>query len=228
MSPVEVVETKFGPKTLHVCKDGEDGNTDWVSVYEVSFPPGQRQDVKELENELVSGVMELDETRDQDGNILCMTITEVFREAEAEPPFLLACYTAVVPEMRGQGIGSIHRRKLGELLEDEYPSYLGIFSEIESTRETGIDAAAMNIRVRRKAFFMRLGLIPLDIDYYFPSYVKGEQPIAGELLWVPFGDASISRETLSTIVSRIYVEGYKLAKDDPLIGRVTQSIGKGS
>ncbi len=219
-----VIETKHGRKSLHVCKDGSAENTDWIAIYEEAFPPDQRQDLDDLKAQLQAGSMELDETRDQDNNILCMTITEVFREPPSLPTFLLACYTAVVPEMRGLGIGSIHRTKLDGLLAQEYPNYIGIVSEIESTFEEGIAPEAMHIRVKRKAFFMKLGLVPLTIDYYFPSYAVGEKPIPGELLWVPFNDTEIDKSMLTGVVTRIYTEGYGLDSSHPLIEKVIKSI----
>jgi len=222
----ETVDTPFGPKVLEVCKDGSTENNDWISVYEVSFPESQRQGINDLRRQLSDGSMELDETRDQDGDILCMTITEVFRRKQSakNAQFLLACYTAVVPEYRGLGIGSIHRRKLGALLKSEYPDYLGIFSEIESTREEGVAPQAMKIRVRRKAFFMRLGLIPIDIDYLFPNYVSDGEPLHGELLWVPFQSEQVLPSALRTVLLRIYTEGYGLRPDDPLIARMLGSL----
>jgi len=222
----ETVDTPFGPKTLEVCKDGSTDNDDWIGVYEASFPESQRQDISDLKRQLSDGSMELDETRDQDDDILCMTITEVFRRTQPlkDTQFLLACYTAVVPQYRGLGIGSIHRRKLGALLNWEYPDYLGIFSEIESTREEGVAPEAMKIRVRRKAFFMRLGLIPIDIDYLFPNYVAGGEPLHGELLWVPFQGEQVLPSTLNSVLLRIYTEGYGLRPDDPLITRMLSSL----
>lgn len=220
-----VINTKQGPKSLHVCKDGTIDNTAWVAIYEEAFPPGQRQDLDDLIQQLRDGRMELDETRDEYDNILCMTITEVFRHPPVLPTFLLACYTAVVPEMRGLGIGSIHRSKLDSLLKNEYPDYVGIVSEIESTFETGVAEEAMAVRVKRKKFFMKLGLQPLDIDYFFPSYVAGEEPIPGELLWVPFTDEKLTKEQLAGMVTRIYTEGYQLSADHPLISQVVASIG---
>lgn len=222
----ETVQTPFGPKVLDVCRDGTSDNDDWIRVYDVSFPESQRQDINDLKRQLLDGSMELDETRDQDGDILCMTITEVFRKRTdgSSPPFLLACYTAVAPEFRGLGIGSIHRRKLGDLLKSEYPEYLGIFSEIESTREKGIDEESMRTRIRRKAFFMRLELLPIDIDYLFPNYLPGGPPLHGELLWVPFGSASLAPSVLSSVLTRIYVEGYGLKPEDPLIASALSQV----
>ena len=221
-----VIQTKQGSKSLHVCKDGTIENTAWVSIYEEAFPAGQRQDLADVKQQLLDGRMELDETRDEHDNILCMTITEVFRHPPVLPTFLLACYTAVVPEMRGLGIGSIHRTRLDSLLKTEYPDYVGIVSEIESTFEQGVSPEAMLVRVKRKKFFMKLGLVPLDIDYFFPSYVAGEAPIPGELLWVPFSDNKLTDEQLAGMVRRIYTEGYQLANDHALISQVVASIGR--
>ncbi len=223
--PLATLETPKGPIQLHVCKDGTFENTEWISLYEEAFPPSQRQDLKDVQAQLAEGVMELDETRDQQEEILCMTLTEVFGgDDKSEPNLLLACYTAVSHQMRGLGIGSVHRRKLDELLNNEYPDYLGIFSEIESTKEKGVDDEAMLIRTKRKAFFMRLGLIPVEIDYLFPSFVAGDPPLEGELLWVPFGPPEIQVAVLEKVLRRIYVEGYRLSEDDPLINRVLKTI----
>lgn len=223
--PLATLETPKGPIKLHVCKDGTFENKEWIELYEEAFPPSQRQNLEEVQMQLQEGVMELDETRDSKEDILCMTLTEVFGGDDAtEPNLLLACYTAVSHQMRGLGIGSIHRRKLGELLSSEYPDYLGIFSEIESTKEKGIDAKDMLVRTKRKSFFMKLGLIPVEIDYLFPSYTKGEPPLEGELLWVPFGPPEIQRSALEKVLRRIYVEGYQLEETDPLIEQVLKTI----
>jgi hypothetical protein len=209
------IQTPHGPKTLHVCKDGNADDAAWVRVYEESFPPNQRQSVAQLRELVRAGTMELDETRDQDDQIVCMTLTEVF--GAAAPEFLLACYTATPPPLRSLGIGSLHRRRLVELLKFEYPHYLGLFSEIESTTEPGLDPATLQIRQRRLAFFLRLGVQRLPIDYRFPSFHPGEPPLRGELLWVPFAREELDAATLREVLRRIYIEGYGLDPSDPFI-----------
>jgi hypothetical protein len=218
----ETIQTPLGPKTLHVCKDGDGVGDAWVRVYESAFPGSQRQDVDQLREQIHAGTMELDETRDQDGAIACMTLTEVFGGDSRD--FLLACYTATPPELRSLGIGSIHRRRLVELLQSEYPAYLGLFSEIESTREPGLDEATRRTRLRRLAFFERLGVLRLPIDYRFPSY-DGGPPLQGELLWVPFGTPALDAPTLRLVLVRIYVEGYGLDPSDPFIAEALSAAG---
>jgi hypothetical protein len=159
--------------------------------------------------------MDWDETRGQDGRILCLTLTEVFNSSA--PKFLLACYTATTRAMRSLGIGTLHRRRLTELLQGEYSDYLGLFSEIESTEEPGLDPQTLHTRQQRLNFFLRLGVKVLPIPYRFPSYVKGEAPIPGQLLWVPFGDGKLAADVLAQVLRRIYVQGYGLAPADPLI-----------
>lgn len=203
------IQTPDGPVKLHVCKDGDSSDSGWVAIYEASFPPDQRQPIDQLGAQLSRGAMELDETRDENGKVLCMTLSEIFRPAAQKQPFVLACYTAVKPELRGLGIGSIHRRKLEQLLRQEYGTYLGLFTEIESTKQATADPELQQTRVRRKNFFLKLGLIPLDVPYAFPSYDGGE-PLEGELLWFPFGSDSIDAEALQQVVLRIYTEGYAL------------------
>lgn len=221
-----VVDTPQGQKVLHVCRDGDVESKEWIPIYEEAFPADQRQPLDQLEASLKSGDMELDETRDAEGNILCMTITEVFREKPAtqKPQFLLACYTAVVKAFRGCGIGTVHRKRCEALLQQEYPTFLGLFSEIESTKEAGVPPDAMLVRTKRKSFFMKLGLKPLDIQYWFPNYEGGE-PVPGELLYYPFAVQTLDTPTLVAALKRIYIEGYGLQDNDPQLARLLEQFG---
>lgn len=211
------IETPDGPRTLHVCRDGDASGSAWIDVYEEAFPAGQRQSVDELREMVRQGSMELDETRDETGRIVCLTLTEVFRAAD--PEFLLACYTATPPSLRSLGIGTLHRRRLVDLLRSEYPDHLGLFSEIESTTEPGLDPATRALRRRRLAFFQRMGVRRLTLQYLFPSFHPDEPPLQGELLWVPFGREEIEPATLRAVLRRVYVEGYSLDPSDPFIDR---------
>ena len=211
----EMIVTPEGPMTLHVCRDGDAEGRGWVDVYEASFPPGQRQGVEEIRALVEAGAMELDETRDQDDRIACMTVTEVFDRVG--PKFLLACYTATPPPLRSLGIGSVHRLRLVELLRAEHPDHLGLFSEIESTKEPGLDPETLATRRRRLAFFLRLGVRRLPIDYRFPSYHPDAPSLQGELLWVPFAAPTLDRDTLRAVLARIYTEGYGLGPADPFV-----------
>ena len=212
----ETISTPSGPLTLHVCRDGDAEGKGWVDVYEEAFPAGQRQGVDEIRSLVEAGAMELDETRDQDDRIACMTVTEVFDRVG--PKFLLACYTATPPPLRSLGIGSIHRRRLVELLQAEHPDHLGLFSEIESTREPGLDPDTLATRRRRLAFFLRLGVQRLPIDYRFPSYHGGAPSLPGpSCSGSPFAAPRLDRETLRGVLTRIYTEGYGLDPDDPFV-----------
>ena len=227
------IRTSDGELAFHECKDGDPESSAWVPIYEEAFPPGQRQDVADVRARLRDGSMELDEARDDRDDVLCMTLTEVFGpragpEAELQPngpAFLLACYTATRPELRSLGIGSAHRRRLVELLRGEYPEYLGFFSEIESTREPGLAPEVREIRLRRRAFFLRLGVEPIAIDYRFPSFDRQAPALQGELLWIPFGAGGLDAATLANVLTRIYVEGYGLAPSDPFIATALAAAG---
>ena len=216
----ETIATPSGPLTLHVCRDGDAEGNGWVDVYETSFPPGQRQGVEDIRAQVEAGTMELDETRDQDGRIVCMTVTEVFDRVG--PKFLLACYTATPPDLRSLGIGSLHRRRLVDLLEAEHPDHLGLFSEIESTREPGLDPQTLATRQRRLAFFARLGVRRLPVDYRFPSYHPDAPSLRGELLWVPFAAPALDRDTLRGVLTRIYTEGYGLDPAAPFVSEALE------
>jgi GNAT superfamily N-acetyltransferase len=217
------LETPNGPVTLHVCKDGTPENNEWVGIYNASFPPDQRQPLEELDAQLKTGAMELDETRDETGRILCMTLSEIFPPKEKHVSFVLACYTAVMPDWRGMGIGTVHRKKLEQLLQNEYGSYLGMFTEIESTLQHTDDVELKTTRVRRKNFFLKLGLKPLNVPYRFPSY-DGSEPLEGELLWFPFAGDSLNAEVLERVVFRIYTEGYGLHEGSDFVQTQMKAI----
>jgi hypothetical protein len=221
-----VISTAKGNLDLHVCKDGTVEGAEWAEIYNISFPADERQDLDELRMCMKAGSMELDETRDQSGRILCMTVTEVFRPHHRNNvPFLLACYTAVVPEFRGLGIGSVHRNKLADLLRSEYDDYHGIFTEIVSTTATGFDEQEMEIRRKRKRFFLKLGLRPININYEFPSAVDPTQYLQGELLWLPFSnDIALTRDDIADVLQRIYTQGYGMRANDPFVSRMLNQI----
>ena len=228
MTDTAVLDTPKGKLELHVCKDGTAESDGWIQIYNQAFPPDQRQPVDDLKQQLRLGSMELDETRDQFGDILCMTITEVFRKEQHLHGFLLACYTAVTPDYRGLGVGTVHRQRMEKLLETEYPEYLGLFSEIESTKVSGLPDSIMETRIKRKRFFLKLGLKEIKIDYKFPSMHVGEPPLDGELLWFPFADNSaVDAQTLAGVLRRIYCEGYGLKESDPFIAEMTAQIQNG-
>ncbi len=221
------VETPHGKLDLHVCKDGDTTNDDWIGIYNESFPDDWKEDISEIKMCIDSGSMELDETRDQAGRILCMTITEVFRPHHKNVPFLLACYTAVSAGYRGMGIGTVHRNALTELLKDEYKNYFGNFTEIVSTKAKGFDDAEMETRHKRKRFFLKLGLQPISIDYRFPSTTNSEESLEGELLWLPFGDQKeLPDDVLADVLQRIYTEGYGLRADDPFVASMLGQVGR--
>lgn len=210
------IQTPTGELSLHVLKERNEDNHDWIDIYTESFPPDQRQPIDDMRAQLKSGRMELDETRDANDKILCMTVSEIFHPGEGAPPFILACYTAVTPSMRSLGIGTVHRKRVEQLLQSEYGGYLGMIAEIESTKQKTDDPELAQTRIRRKNFFMRLGLIPLDVPYRFPSY-DGSEPLEGELLWYPFAGQEITHEEVVPIVRRIYTEGYGLNEKDAFV-----------
>lgn len=69
---------------------------------------------------------------------------------------VLLDYFAVNDRLRGQGIGS-HAL---EMLQQRY-AHAGLFVEIESTREPGADLVQ---RLRRKQFYLRGGMAPLNVE----------------------------------------------------------------
>ncbi len=64
----------------------------------------------------------------------------------------------ITPEFRNRGIGSFFYHKVTSILEKEHPEIEGILLEVRKTKGQDMDS--------RKSFFLNLGAIPVDTDFY--------------------------------------------------------------
>src|SRR5271170_5194276 len=123
--------------TTLLCQPSTGQEDDWKNLYESSFPQDERMAVAELRRLLSNGSMMLHKTVNKTGELLCFSLTFPVPNSD----FVLLSYIATDPTKRSGGFGSKHMKRLIEILKAQYPNHLGLFLEIESTREPGLDPA---------------------------------------------------------------------------------------
>jgi GNAT superfamily N-acetyltransferase len=206
----------------HLCQPSAGQEDDWRLLYENSFPQDERMLVTEIRQHLQQGTMLLHKTVNKNNDLLCFSLTFPLHN----PDCLLLSYIATDPTKRSGGFGSKHMKRLVEILKAQYPNNLGLFLEIESTREPGLDQATHKARQRRLEFYQRLGAKRLCKKYLMPSMVAGAPPRHGELMWLEFGTHLIDDPTLMRVILAIYEKAYSMKPSDPLYqGVIAQFAG---
>ncbi|HEY9871445.1 MAG TPA: hypothetical protein V6D08_19970, partial [Candidatus Obscuribacterales bacterium] len=198
-----------------LCQPSTGQEDDWKNLYESSFPTDERMPVEEIRQLLSKGKMLLHKTLNKQGELLCFSL--VFPVTD----FVLLSYIATDPTKRSGGYGSKHMKQLLLLLKAQYPNHLGMFLEIESTREKGLDAEVQKLRNRRLDFYQRLGAKRLLKNYFCPNLGQpGGAARAGELLWFEFGTPVIDDAVLARVIKEIYEQAYLLPCSNALVQQV--------
>jgi hypothetical protein len=199
-----------------ICQTSTGQQDDWKNLYETAFPQDERMTVEEIRQLLSKGQMQLHVTTNKNGELLCFSLSFL-----PGSDFVLLSYIATDATRRSGGFGSKHLKRLVEVLKAQYPNYLGLFLEIESTKEAGLDAEIQKARLRRLAFYQRLGAKRLCKNYPMPPLAPGAKPRAGELLWIEFGASVVIDDTvLKRVVTELYAKAYNLPETDPLAQQV--------
>ncbi len=202
--------------TTLLCQPSTGQEDDWKNLYESAFPQDERMAVEEIRQFLSKGSMLLHRTTNRSNELLCFSLTFPVTDSD----FTLLSYIATDPTKRSGGFGSKHMRRLIEILKGQYPNQLGLFLEIESTRESGLDEATQKARKRRLEFYQRLGAKRLSKSYLWPSMTAGAAPRQAELLWIEFGTRTIDDAVIARVISEIYAKAYNLAATDPIVQKV--------
>lgn len=198
-----------------VCQPSTGQETDWSTLYESAFPADERMALADVQAMLSSKTMLLHRTTNAAGELLCFSLVTPMSN------FSLLAYIATDQTKRSTGVGSKHMKELLNILKNTYQqTHVGMFLEIESTREPNLSVDETANRKRRLAFYQRLNCRRLTgKDYLLPSYTAGGAPRAGELLWYEYGapiDAGVDKFAMvSQVISEIYTRGYGLAQTDP-------------
>jgi hypothetical protein len=194
-----------------LCQTSTGQEDDWTKLYESAFPADERSPIDELRKLISSGSMLLHKTVNKDGELLCFSLVNVMSN------FALLAYIATDTTKRSSGVGSKHMKQLVQTLQAQYPTYTALFLEIESTKESGLDAEILKMRKRRLAFYQRLGAKRLKQKYGMPSYAKKGSKAQGELLWIELTNTCVFDSDLPNVITEIFLKGYGLPSTDPTV-----------
>ena len=152
-----------------MLRDAVQGNRleDVRKLYEASFPKSEKKPFAFMLQKQKEGVFDILAIEDEQG-AFCGLAIMMLSGGRA-----LLHYLAIEPDCQGGGIGSSTLAELKERYEEER-----IVVEIESTAETdstgalgeagkegratGNSVSGRNERLRRKAFYLRNGMVPMD------------------------------------------------------------------
>jgi GNAT superfamily N-acetyltransferase len=183
-------------------------------IYESSFPPRQRDDFEAfLEADAdyrASAVM-------SHGHVVGIAFARHLRLA----PWWFVEYVAIARERRSAGIGAQvweHLRAPAQL-----SGATGLVLEVEDPGEQKIGPDERLIRERRIRFWERCGGGILPVDRFVVPTFDGSGTERLLLMAYPVDEAQ-RPDVLASLVRAIYVDGYGLAEDHPLVHDATDGL----
>jgi GNAT superfamily N-acetyltransferase len=195
-----------------------------LAIYEEAFPPHQRVPF----DELIAGARKNDR--------LFVVVTDA-----ADPVGFAALsqlksvgcafveYFAVARHRRSRGIGGGLWEGILRTLEERHEP-LRLVLEVEDPEEPGIAAEKVEFRCRRIRFWERCGARLLaDHGYVMPDLGGGTEPL--RVMWadpITPRAAQPSGDKLFQLIRALYVDGYGLPEDHPLVVRFRLPAAKGS
>lgn len=199
-------------------------------LYERTFPPGERESLAGFRSWLgCTGFHEpapynFMMVMERGSAILGMA---TMHYVEKLPAAFLG-YLAVVPELRGKGLGtSLAERVFREMARIHRRigrgRFLGIFTELEHLCGQG------EARRRRLAFWARLGMRPLHVAWRYPRISRSAKPSRMYLAFRSLapGRPPFSQDDMCRIVSVLYRRIYHRDASDADLQQVLRSIRKG-
>jgi len=193
--------------SAQLCQPSNGQESDWSKLYETAFPQDERMPLADVQAMISNNTMLLHRTTNAAGELLCFSLVTPMSN------FSLLAYIATDQTKRSSGVGSKHMKELIQVLKASYhQTQIGLFLEIESTKEANLSVDETTMRKRRLAFYQRLHCKRLcSKDYFLPSYGAGVPHRAGELLWYEFGAAVDKDSTVAQVISEIYTRGYGIS-----------------
>ena len=160
------------PEQFISAKEDKVGD-DVVKLYEKSFPKEERQPTAEVKELIESGRIVLHTTRDAGGELQAFSFTSMHDETAFK--FANLDFIATEPGLHSKGIGSLHAKRLNELVKSERPELVGMTLEMEAVAEKGLDPDVFALRQRRATFYDRLDAPNTNVNYKIldfedPSY----------------------------------------------------------
>lgn len=187
----------------------------FLAIYEEALPARERKAGAEIKKLAPDPRYTISLLKDESGVI---GFSMLFRAQTA--PVALLEYMAVRPDKRSAGLGA-------GLFAQSLAAAQGrpVLAEVDSERETG--AKDLALRLRRKAFYRRLGFRQIaNLAYELPLPGAGDPPLMDLLVHPNAADAGpLSRAELSRWLAALYQEVYAQRRDDPRLARMLAAIG---
>ncbi|HAF08814.1 MAG TPA: GNAT family N-acetyltransferase [Chloroflexi bacterium] len=188
------------------------------AIYEEAFPAWQREPF----DALVQGAA--DPSRLQlamlDAGEVVAFATSVRLQAV---PWWFLEYFAVINQRRNEGLGGLLWDAVVERVSDDRGPQ--IVMEVGRPEEAPLGSAERAIRERRVEFYRRRGARPLNVPAYRVPRFSDDGTEAFLLLAVPPpANPTPSGGALKSLVRSLYVEGYGLPADDPLLRSALASL----
>lgn len=182
---------------------------DWeaaMAIYRATFPDWEREPEDRIAEMAEAGRYVIRGAYSSD-RIKALSMLDLDRDHT--PPYVLLNFLATDEQARGQGLGA-------SLLTDA--------SDIFRDR-SGADWLITEAEAGPAGFYAANGFFHVDIEYLCPSFID-ETSVPMSLMVVPRVPAtsSIPRDTLKSLIARVYTSGYGLSPDDPRLKQQLERI----
>jgi ribosomal protein S18 acetylase RimI-like enzyme len=193
----------------------------FAEIYELSFPPSERDDTADLLASIGAGERLCYIAR-RDGELIGFAV--VFSLDGLS--IALLEYLAVAPQERDAGVGGALLTHLRTNLGSDSGA-TGMVLEVEPPDEAHGEEGTL--RERRLGFYLRHGATVVECAplYRTPNLEGKDETVPFTLLWVPLSSgasAELAGTQLRRCVEAILTESYELSRDDPLVREVVDDL----
>jgi GNAT superfamily N-acetyltransferase len=198
-----------------------EAETRFAEIYEVSFPPSERDETADLIASIAAGERLCLLAR-RDGVVVGFAVLFSLYE----PALAFLEYMAVAPRERNAGIGGSILKDLQTHLRAVGDS-LGIVLEVGPPEEA--EGEERTLRERIVGFYLRHGAAVVECAprYRAPNLVHEDETVNFTLLWLPLAGeapAELTGRLLRSCIEAILTQSYELSRDDPLIEEVLDDL----
>jgi ribosomal protein S18 acetylase RimI-like enzyme len=186
------------------------------AIYLKAFPARERMPFEEIAKDVSEGRRIAYVAIDED---VALGFASAYVLKSVQTLFLE--YIAISEERRGAGLGG----ELWDYLRNEARTHhgvSGIVLEVENPDEPGIDPGEAIERRRRIRFYATRDAYMLPVSNYRVPYLQDEGDQLMLLMWSPAARSQPpAGDELEELVRTLYLEGYDLPLDHPLVTAAT-------
>jgi len=193
---------------LHYSTILPDNAKDWdcfCRLYQSEFPAWEQEPLDAISERLAEGRYSLTAVKNPKGQLVGFYLLD----QPNNPDYSILTFMAVTPEYRNQGLGSqMCRHAFSHYTKREHHWLL-----IEAEE-------------RQSFFYGRLGARCLELEYHIPHFGDAESstPMYLMALMKPATPNEMDGDFLRGIVEHIFIEGYRVAREDPCLQRQRELI----